>query len=132
MCVLCVCVCVCVCVCCVCVCVGVSVSSVSLCRRFVYRHRWEKHDLLVWDNRCLMHAATEYDVENHRRLHWRTTFQGNPGPEYDADRAFLTPWLADSNGHGRKEDNRASPQSFSNKFHAEQLKHASSSKAPKL
>ena len=137
----CVCVSVSVCVCvrvCVCVSVSVSVSvsvcvCASVCRRFVYRHRWEKHDLLVWDNRCLMHAATEYDVENHRRLHWRTTFQGNPGPEYDADRGDPTPWLPDSNGHGRDGNGRAaSPHAFSNEFHAEQLRHASSGKAPKL
>ena len=68
-----------------------------------------------------MHAATEYDVDNHRRLHWRTTFQGNPGPEYDADRENPTPWRPDTNGHGRVETAEVSPRSLSNAFHAEQL-----------
>jgi hypothetical protein len=76
-----------------------------------------------------MHAATEYDVENHHRLHWRTTFQGNPGPEYDSDREDPTPWLPDNNGHGRAKTGKASPRSLSNEFHAEQL---ARSNMPKL
>ncbi|MET0239211.1 MAG: TauD/TfdA family dioxygenase [Sphingobium sp.] len=26
----------------------------------VYRHRWRAGDLLIWDNRCMMHRATDY------------------------------------------------------------------------
>ena len=26
-----------------------------------YEHRWQPHELIVWDNRCLMHRATAYD-----------------------------------------------------------------------
>jgi taurine dioxygenase len=25
--------------------------------RFIYHHRWQPHDLLMWDNRCLLHQA---------------------------------------------------------------------------
>lgn len=41
--------------------------------KFIYRHRWRPGDLVVWDNRCTMHRATEYDDLNVRRELQRTT-----------------------------------------------------------
>ena len=35
--------------------------------QFVYRHQWCPGDLIVWDNRCTMHRATEYDDLHARR-----------------------------------------------------------------
>jgi len=26
-------------------------------RQFIYRHKWQQHDLTMWDNRCLIHVA---------------------------------------------------------------------------
>ena len=49
---------------------------------FVYVHEWTKGDLLVWDNRCLVHAATWFDADNLEREMWRTTVFGNPGAAY--------------------------------------------------
>ncbi len=49
---------------------------------FVYAHRWEAGDLVVGDNRNLLHCATWYDAERYTRLMWRTTVMGNPGDEY--------------------------------------------------
>ena len=40
--------------------------------RFVYRHRWQQGTLLMWDNRCLVHAATG-GYQGHRRLLHRIT-----------------------------------------------------------
>ena len=40
--------------------------------RFVYRHRWSAGMLMVWDNRCLVHAATG-GYAGHRRLLHRIT-----------------------------------------------------------
>ncbi|MBV8394571.1 MAG: TauD/TfdA family dioxygenase [Alphaproteobacteria bacterium] len=38
--------------------------------RFTYRHRWQPGDVLVSDNRCSMHRASEWDEANAiRRLH---------------------------------------------------------------
>lgn len=38
-----------------------------------YRHRWKPGDVVVWDNRCLLHRATGDYPPEERRLHWRTT-----------------------------------------------------------
>lgn len=50
--------------------------------RFVYAHEWTQGDMLIWDNRCLVHAATWYDHEREERVMWRTTVHGNPGAAY--------------------------------------------------
>jgi len=50
--------------------------------RFVYVHEWTKGDLVIWDNRCTVHAATWFDAEREPRIMWRTTVSGNPGPAY--------------------------------------------------
>ena len=39
---------------------------------FVYRHRWQTGMLVMWDNRCLVHAATG-GYQGHRRLLHRIT-----------------------------------------------------------
>lgn len=44
---------------------------------YVYRHRWRQGDLVMWDNRCLMHRATGYDDSAHRRVMWRTQVAGD-------------------------------------------------------
>lgn len=58
---------------------------------FTYAHHWEPGDLVVADNRCLLHAATWYDADQHARLMWRTTVSGNPGDSY---RDEAKSWLA--------------------------------------
>ena len=38
--------------------------------RFCYRHRWQPGDVLMSDNRCSLHRASEWDEASHvRRLH---------------------------------------------------------------
>lgn len=49
---------------------------------FIYVHDWTRGDLVVWDNRCLVHAATWFDAEREARVMWRTTVSGNPGAAY--------------------------------------------------
>lgn len=46
---------------------------------FCYRHRWRRGDLVIWDNRCLLHRAREYDAARYRRVSRRTTVAGS-GP----------------------------------------------------
>ena len=46
--------------------------------RFCYRHEWREGDLVVWDNRCVLHRATPYDTTRYKRLMQRTTVSGDP------------------------------------------------------
>jgi taurine dioxygenase len=46
--------------------------------RFVYRHKWQRHDLVMWDNRCTFHAATDYDTAKYLRIMYRTVIEGEP------------------------------------------------------
>jgi alpha-ketoglutarate-dependent 2,4-dichlorophenoxyacetate dioxygenase len=41
-------------------------------REFVHVHKWRRYDLVMWDNRVVMHRARPYDVNDARELH-RTT-----------------------------------------------------------
>jgi taurine dioxygenase len=59
--------------------------------RFVYVHEWTRGDLIVWDNRCLIHAATWFDADNLKRLMWRTTVSGNPGALYRGEKKSWVP-----------------------------------------
>lgn len=36
--------------------------------QFVYEHVWRKGDLVMWDNRCTMHARTHFDPNERRML----------------------------------------------------------------
>ncbi|MDB6144193.1 MAG: TauD/TfdA family dioxygenase [Pseudomonas sp.] len=42
----------------------------------VYRHQWQPHDLVFWDNRSLIHLAAGCPAELRRKL-FRTTIQGD-------------------------------------------------------
>jgi len=44
-------------------------------REFIYEHIWRPHDLLMWDNRCTLHARTDFSADE-RRLMRRLTILG--------------------------------------------------------
>ena len=44
----------------------------------VYEHVWEVGDLVLWDNRCLAHARTDYDPAKKRLLRRMTVLDENP------------------------------------------------------
>ena len=46
--------------------------------RFVHGHTWRVGDLVMWDNRCTMHRAREYDETKVRDLHRTTVSDGEP------------------------------------------------------
>lgn len=48
--------------------------------RFVYRHRWQDDDLVVWDNRSTLHRLRPYDIANTRRVMRRITVAGTDAP----------------------------------------------------
>ena len=41
-----------------------------------YEHRWKPRELIVWDNRCVMHRATAYDAASQPRVIRRCTVLG--------------------------------------------------------
>lgn len=48
--------------------------------RFVYRHVWAKDDVIMWDNRCTMHAVEPFDNAQVRRVMHRVTLVGENRP----------------------------------------------------
>lgn len=47
--------------------------------QFVYRHHWRDGDVLMWDNRCLLHRAdTNFDAASYPRVLQRTCLRGTP------------------------------------------------------
>ena len=44
-------------------------------RQFVYEHVWRVGDILMWDNRCTLHARTDFSADE-RRLMRRVTILG--------------------------------------------------------
>jgi len=46
-------------------------------RQFVYAHRWCRGDLVMWDNRCLLHrAVANYEMGKYRRIMHRSVVRG--------------------------------------------------------
>jgi taurine dioxygenase len=43
---------------------------------FIYEHRWRVGDLLLWDNRCTLHARRDFNPEENRWMR-RVTIQGD-------------------------------------------------------
>ena len=47
-------------------------------RQFVYTHQWRAGDLVMWDNRCMMHRARYYDNSYVRDLRRTTVVDDGP------------------------------------------------------
>lgn len=43
---------------------------------FVYRHIWRADDLVIWDNRCILHRGKPWDRAKYGRIMQRTTVAG--------------------------------------------------------
>jgi alpha-ketoglutarate-dependent taurine dioxygenase len=46
----------------------------------VYYHHWSPGDAVVWDNRCLLHRATPWDMSEPRVM-WHSRIAGDPATE---------------------------------------------------
>ncbi len=55
---------------------------------FVYVHKWRPSDLVIWDNRCVLHRGTPYESDKYRRVMRRTTVAGAGPTVDDAGRAL--------------------------------------------
>jgi len=51
--------------------------SIGERRNFIYEHVWKLGDFLMWDNRCTIHARTDFP-KSERRLLRRCTVEGEP------------------------------------------------------
>jgi taurine dioxygenase len=45
-------------------------------RQFIYEHRWTPGDVVIWDNRCTLHARTNFSADALRKLR-RVTVKGD-------------------------------------------------------
>jgi len=45
-------------------------------REYVYAHAWKPGDLVIWDNRCLLHRGAGYDADKYRRQMRQTRVRG--------------------------------------------------------
>jgi alpha-ketoglutarate-dependent 2,4-dichlorophenoxyacetate dioxygenase len=57
--------------------------------RFTYTHKWRSKDIVMWDNRAVLHRGMPYDYETQRRVMHRTTVAG-AGPTVEAGRPVPT------------------------------------------
>ena len=46
--------------------------------KFSYSHKWKPHDLVMWDNRCTLHAGTPFDAGKYLRILDRTVVEVTP------------------------------------------------------
>ena len=51
--------------------------------QFTYAHKWAPKDLVIWDNRCVLHRGRSWDKARYRRIMHRTTVAGD-GPTVPA------------------------------------------------
>jgi alpha-ketoglutarate-dependent taurine dioxygenase len=40
------------------------------------QHRWRQWDLVMWDNRCVLHRGRPWDATRYKRIMRRTTIAG--------------------------------------------------------
>ncbi len=45
--------------------------------KFVFRHKWQVGDILMWDNRCTLHTGTLYDDKKYFRQMYRMWVKGD-------------------------------------------------------
>jgi alpha-ketoglutarate-dependent 2,4-dichlorophenoxyacetate dioxygenase len=57
----------------------------------VYAHRWQAGDLVMWDNRCVLHRGRPWDESAYRRVMHRTTVAGQDPVVPEIAGAAVTP-----------------------------------------
>jgi taurine dioxygenase len=53
-----------------------ELNALAIHPDLTYEHRWRTRELLIWDNRCVMHRATAYDAASQGRVIRRCTILG--------------------------------------------------------
>ena len=57
--------------------------------RFIYEHKWQPKDIVMWDNRAVLHRGRPWDYMKYRRVMHRTTVAGR-GPTVEDGRVQIT------------------------------------------
>ncbi len=55
--------------------------------QFIYTHQWKPGDLVMWDNRAVLHRGKGWDEAKYKRVMHRTTVAGS-GPTVEDGQAF--------------------------------------------
>lgn len=45
--------------------------------QYIYRHKWQVDDVMMWDNRCTLHCVEPYDAANEKRAVHRVVVKGD-------------------------------------------------------
>jgi len=56
----------------------------------IFQHRWKQWDLVMWDNRCVLHRGRPWEATKYKRIMRRTTIAGD-GPTAQPPLATRTP-----------------------------------------
>ncbi|HEX7215849.1 MAG TPA: TauD/TfdA family dioxygenase [Methylomirabilota bacterium] len=67
----------------------------------VYTHRWRVGDLVMWDNRCMLHRGRPWDESRYRRVMHRTTVAGTGPTAPDEGPASVNPMREEDVAWGR-------------------------------
>jgi alpha-ketoglutarate-dependent 2,4-dichlorophenoxyacetate dioxygenase len=67
----------------------------------VYTHRWRVGDLVMWDNRCMLHRGRPWDESRYRRVMHRTTVAGVGPTAPEAPPVPISPARAEDVAWGR-------------------------------
>jgi alpha-ketoglutarate-dependent 2,4-dichlorophenoxyacetate dioxygenase len=69
----------------------------------VYTHRWQVGDLVMWDNRCMLHRGRPWDESRYRRVMHRTTVAGEGPTAPDEGPAPVNPMREEDVVWGRSQ-----------------------------
>jgi len=53
-----------------------ELNALAIHPELTYEHHWKAHELLIWDNRCVLHRATPYNAATQARVIRRATVLG--------------------------------------------------------
>ena len=53
-----------------------NLTSHATQEEHIYSHTWQPGDLVIWDNRCLLHRGSGYDADKYRRRMRQTRVKG--------------------------------------------------------
>ena len=53
-----------------------ELTAIATQPKYTHAHKWQDHDLVIWDNRCCLHRGRPWDKARYRRAMYRATVAG--------------------------------------------------------